>query len=58
MFGSWEQGFHKPHHADIKHALSMFDQPYRSHWHVNRGEGHAVYHTAGIDAQDGPAYAD
>jgi len=42
-FGSWEQGFHKPHDHDIRHHLSMFDQPYRQHMSAARGDGHIVY---------------
>jgi len=43
LFGSWEQGFHKPHQHDIKKHINMFDQPFRQHWSVADGNGHQVY---------------
>ena len=43
MFGSWEQGFHKPHTKSIKDTVNMFDQPYRQHWSVAKGKGHQVF---------------
>jgi len=45
MFGSWEQGFHKPHRKAIRGHVNMFDQPYRQAWNVAKGNGHAVFKT-------------
>jgi len=43
MFGSWHQGFHKPHDHEIRTHVSMFDQPYRQHKAVENGLGHQVF---------------
>jgi hypothetical protein len=43
MFGSWEQGFHKPHNKVIKKDVNMFNQPFRQHWNVALGKGHQVF---------------
>ena len=31
MFGTWHQGFNKPHEHAIRKHVNMFDQPYRQH---------------------------
>jgi len=54
LFGSWEQGFHKPHAHDIKKHINMFDQPFRQHWSVADGNGHQVYNLRHPDAYGGP----
>jgi len=46
MFGTWQQGFNKPHAKAIRHAVNMFDQPYRQHWSAAKGDGHQVYKLA------------
>mmetsp|Transcript_4983 Transcript_4983/g.8005 ORF Transcript_4983/g.8005 Transcript_4983/m.8005 type:complete len:480 (+) Transcript_4983:95-1534(+) len=43
MFGSWQQGFQKPHERVIRKHVNMFDQPFRQHWEVANGNGHQVY---------------
>ena len=43
MFGSWQQGFQKPHERVIRKHVNMFDQPFRQHWEVAKGNGHQVY---------------
>ncbi|EKX32929.1 hypothetical protein GUITHDRAFT_166589 [Guillardia theta CCMP2712] len=47
VFGSWNQGFNKPHNLKVKKSVSMFDQPYRQHMSVASGNGKQVYHQQG-----------
>jgi len=43
LFGSWQQGFVKPHDTDIRKNINMFDQPYRQHYASATGKGHQIY---------------
>ena len=43
MFGSWNQGFHKPHDKTVHKAENMFDQPYRQHMAAAAQQGHQVF---------------
>jgi hypothetical protein len=54
MFGSWEQGFHKPHHKSIKKDVNMYNQPYRQMWSVAKGKGHQVFKDPYYEKYDGP----
>lgn len=45
FFGSWQQGFTKPHDTDVKKGLNMFDQPYRQHYASATGQGHQIFKT-------------
>jgi len=49
FFGSWQQGFHKPHSKDIRPEVNMFDQPYRQHMSAARGDGHQVFKVSRLD---------
>jgi len=43
LFGSWQQGFVKPHDKAIRKNVNMFDQPYRQHFASATGHGHQIY---------------
>mmetsp|Transcript_59764 Transcript_59764/g.87564 ORF Transcript_59764/g.87564 Transcript_59764/m.87564 type:complete len:551 (+) Transcript_59764:36-1688(+) len=43
LFGSWQQGFVKPHDTAIRKNVNMFDQPYRQHFASATGQGHQIY---------------
>lgn len=43
VFGTWNQGFHKPHDLDIRKRINMFDQPYRQHMAVAKDQGQQVF---------------
>ena len=43
FFGSWNQGFVKPHDTAIRKNVNMFDQPYRQHYASATGQGHQIF---------------
>eukprot|EP00960_Hanusia_phi_P057327 763529-Hanusia_phi.AAC.1 len=54
LFGSWQQGFIKPHDKQIRNHVNMFDQPYRQHWSVSTGKGHQVFKSQQPNEYGGP----
>eukprot|EP00293_Proteomonas_sulcata_P010379 CAMPEP_0184293794 /NCGR_PEP_ID=MMETSP1049-20130417/5131_1 /TAXON_ID=77928 /ORGANISM="Proteomonas sulcata, Strain CCMP704" /LENGTH=337 /DNA_ID=CAMNT_0026601865 /DNA_START=66 /DNA_END=1079 /DNA_ORIENTATION=- len=48
-FGSWQQGFDKPHDHEIREDVNMFDQPFRQHWAAAKGKGHQVFHVKDVE---------
>jgi hypothetical protein len=43
LFGSWQQGFVKPHDHQVRKGINMFDQPYRQHYASMTGKGHQIF---------------